>query len=111
VALLVRSAKLSDDVWQLREPSFRVDLWRQQRLEDVPVDLRPKGLRQADMGWERSEWELSGGDMDAVLVWADEQLARGWATAEVWVVVSGSPDDPNKGMVRVRGYNPAAGEG
>ncbi len=49
--------------------------------------------------------------MDAVLVWADEQLARGWATAEVWVVVSGSPDDLNKGMVRVRGYNPAAGEG
>lgn len=108
MALLARPVDPRDIGWEVDRPAFRVYLWRQARLEDRPPEHRPAGLRQSDMGWVCLEWELTGGDVDDVLSWADAH-AVGRDVAEVWVVVADRGDGHGKGMVRLRGYTPTAG--
>lgn len=94
-----------DISWEVERPTFRVYLWRRSRLEDVAPEHRPTGLRQADMGWQSSEWELTGGTVDEALTWVDEHLT-GWDVADVWVVVPDPGEGRGKGLIRIRGYNP-----
>jgi hypothetical protein len=89
--LVAREVDPRDISWELDAPVFRVYLWR-----------RPT----PDHAWQCWEWELSGGDVEEVLAWADDPPAP-CDVAEVWVVVpDGAVRGQGKGMIRLRGYNP-----
>lgn len=85
--------------------TFRVYLWRQPRLDRLPPARRPDDVPQRDVMWECSEWELTGGDVDEALRWADEHVAS-WDVAEMWVAVPDCGDGRGRGLVRIRGHNP-----
>ena len=105
MSLQARPVDPTDVSWEVSEPTFRVYLWRRPRPPDMPVDLRPPGVLQSQVGWHCSEWELTGGDVEAALRWTDEHVA-GWDAADVWVLVPPGPDGRAMGLIRLRGHNP-----
>lgn len=105
MALFAQPVDPRDVVWAVDRPTFRVYPWRQARLEDVSAEHQPAGLRHSELGWQCSEWELTGGDVEEALAWAEEHLA-GWDVADMYVVVPDRGDGRGKGLVRIRGHNP-----
>ena len=101
MAVQARLVDPPDVRWEVSEPLFRVHLWRRGRLPDVPRDVPVLGVTRHEVGWHCSGWELSGGDVEAALRWADEHGA-GWDAVDVWVVVPPGRHRQSRGLVRLR---------
>ena len=75
-----------DTGWEVWDPSYRVSFWQQQILG----------------GWACREYEVSGGDVSAVLAWARENATLGETFTGFVVVARGG----EIGLVRLFGDDP-----
>jgi hypothetical protein len=75
-----------DTTWEVWEPSYRVYFWHEQILD----------------GWSCREYEVTGGDVSAVLDWARENATSGESFTAFAVVARGG----ELGLVRLLGDDP-----
>ena len=83
--LRVRPVDPRDQRWEAWRPAYRVYFWR---------------LEQG--GYASREFELSGGDVRNVLLWADRNAAEG----ETYTLYASTTTADGLGLIRLAGDNP-----
>lgn len=85
-----RSVDPRDQEWELRASAYRVTFWR-----------------SAGGGWMSREYQVSGGDVAAVLRWVDEHAENG----ETFVLDAVVDRSDGLGVVRLMGDDPTSADG
>lgn len=82
--------------WELETPVFWVIFFRRDpAYVDVPAE---------SMSYESEEWELTGGDVQDALAWAEEHAGQD----RTWILHVASPSSDGPGLIRLAGIDPNA---
>lgn len=92
----VRLVDPRSTTWELDNPVFWVTFFRR---GPAPADVPSESV-----GYESEEWELTGGEVQDALAWAQEHAGQD----RTWILHLASPSSEGLGLIRLAGVDPNA---
>jgi hypothetical protein len=89
--------------WEARPRSYHVVFWQRPFIAD---DDLPSGVRQDQIMWSSSEWDVSdAADVHEVVAWADAEARRRGSISTLSALMTN--DASEEGIVWLAGHDPS----